>query len=41
MSGQLHEDVAPTRGDTIQASEPISRRKRETPVQEATPAGEQ
>lgn len=39
MSGQLREDVAPTRGDTLQAAKPISRRERATPVQETVPAG--
>lgn len=40
MSGQLREDVAPTRGDTLQASKPIGRRERETPVHESAPAAE-
>jgi cytochrome c oxidase cbb3-type subunit 3 len=41
MSGQLRSDVAGTRSDTLQASEPESRRKKEKPRLEATPAAEQ
>ena len=41
MSGQLRSDVAGTRSDTLQASEPESRRKREKPRHEATPSAEQ
>jgi cytochrome c oxidase cbb3-type subunit 3 len=37
MSGQLRPDVAPTRGDSLQAAKPESRRKRETPTHEAAP----
>jgi cytochrome c oxidase cbb3-type subunit 3 len=38
LSGQVHEDVAPTRGDTLQAARPVSRREQEMPVREAAPA---
>jgi cytochrome c oxidase cbb3-type subunit 3 len=41
MSGQLRSDVAGTRSDTLQAAEPESRRKKEKPRLEATPAAEQ
>jgi cytochrome c oxidase cbb3-type subunit 3 len=41
LSGQLREDVAPTRSDTLQASKPPSRREKETPTHEQTPAQEQ
>jgi cytochrome c oxidase cbb3-type subunit 3 len=41
MSGQVRSDVAGTRSDTLQASEPESRRKKEEPRPEATPAAEQ
>ena len=38
MSGQLGSSVAPSRGDSLQASEPEARRPKETPVREQTPA---
>jgi hypothetical protein len=41
MSGQLRSDVAGTRSDTLQAAEPESRRKKEEPKHESTPAAEQ
>lgn len=41
LSGQLRSDVAPTRSDTMQASKPPSRRKKEAPTHEQTPAVEQ
>lgn len=40
LSGQLREDVAPTRTDSLSASKAISRRKKEQPVHEQTPAAE-
>jgi cytochrome c oxidase cbb3-type subunit 3 len=40
LSGQLRSDVAPTRSDTLQAAKPPSRRKKETPTYEQTPAVE-
>jgi cytochrome c oxidase cbb3-type subunit 3 len=40
MSGQLRSDVAPTRSDSLEAAEPESRRKKEQPTHEATPAVE-
>lgn len=40
MSGQLREDVAGTRSDNLSASKPESRRKKETPTHEQTPAVE-
>lgn len=40
LSGQVREDVAPTRTDSLSASKPISRRKQEKPVPEETPAVE-
>jgi cytochrome c oxidase cbb3-type subunit 3 len=41
MSGQLSASVAPNRSDSLQAGEAENRRKKEKPVQEATPAAEQ
>jgi cytochrome c oxidase cbb3-type subunit III len=41
MSGQLSGSVAPNRSDSLQAGEAENRRKKEKPVQEATPAAEQ
>jgi cytochrome c oxidase cbb3-type subunit 3 len=38
LSGQLRSDVAPSRGDNLQASKPEGRRKKETPTHEQTPA---
>jgi cytochrome c oxidase cbb3-type subunit 3 len=40
LSGQLREDVAPTRPDDLTASKPNSRRKKEEPTHEQTPAAE-
>jgi cytochrome c oxidase cbb3-type subunit III len=40
LSGQLRSDVAPTRSDTLQAGKPESRRKKEEPTHEQTPAAE-
>ncbi|MGZ5199383.1 MAG: c-type cytochrome [Telluria sp.] len=40
FSGQLREDVAPTRPDDLTASKPNSRRKKEEPTHEQTPAAE-
>jgi cytochrome c oxidase cbb3-type subunit 3 len=37
MSGQLRSDVAPARGDTLQAAKPESQRKREQPKHEDAP----
>ena len=41
MSGQLRMDVAPSRGDTLQASKPESQRDKETPRPEVPPVAEQ
>jgi cytochrome c oxidase cbb3-type subunit III len=40
LSGQVREDVAPTRPDDLAASKPNSRRKKEEPTHEQTPAAE-
>jgi cytochrome c oxidase cbb3-type subunit 3 len=40
LSGQLRIDVTPTRSDTLQSSKPPSRREKETPTHEQTPAEE-
>ena len=40
MSGLLPSDVAPSRGDTLQASEPESRREKQVPSPDVPPAPE-